>query len=158
MSLDIFSTTISLLEFPSWDKSEEETKILGSFQYKKNLAIIHSDEVVMPQKRFNWSAWNTSISKKNSSVTYWLNLLQNFKINKNIFLTLNPFEQINTDKIIKKVEFTHPYYDHNTLKNQKNLHLIQNKKNILFCGSYFGYGFHEDGIKSTLEMIKFLND
>ena len=140
------------------DKSEEEAKILGSFQYKKNLAIIHSDEIVMPQKRFNWSAWNTSISKKNSSVTYWLNLLQNFKINKNIFLTLNPFEQINKDKIIKKVEFTHPYYDHNTLKNQKNLHLIQNKKNILFCGSYFGYGFHEDGIKSTLEMIKFLND
>ena len=140
------------------DKSEEEAKILGSFQYKKNLAIIHSDEVVMPQKRFNWSAWNTSISKKNSSVTYWLNLLQNFKINKNIFLTLNPFEKINSDKIIKKVEFTHPYYDHNTLKNQKNLHLIQNKKNILFCGSYFGYGFHEDGIKSTLEMIKFLND
>ena len=140
------------------DKSEEEAKILGSFQYKKNLAIIHSDEVVMPQKKFNWSAWNTSISKKNSSVTYWLNLLQNFKINKNIFLTLNPFEQINKDKIIKKVEFTHPYYDHNTLKNQKNLHLIQNKKNILFCGSYFGYGFHEDGIKSTLEMIKFLND
>ena len=140
------------------DKSEEESKILGGFQYKKNLAIIHSDEVVMPQKRFNWSAWNTSISKKNSSVTYWLNLLQNFKINKNIFLTLNPFEKINTDKIIKKVEFTHPYYDHNTLKNQKNLHLIQNKKNILFCGSYFGYGFHEDGIKSTLEMIKFLND
>ena len=140
------------------DKSEEEAKILGSFQYKKNLAIIHSDEVVMPQKRFNWSAWNTSISKKNSSVTYWLNLLQNFKINKNIFLTLNPFEKINTDKIIKKVEFTHPYFDHNTLKNQKNLHLIQNKKNILFCGSYFGNGFHEDGIKSTLEMIKFLND
>ena len=140
------------------DKSEEESKILGGFQYKKNLAIIHSDEVVMPQKRFNWSAWNTSISKKNSSVTYWLNLLQNFKINKNIFLTLNPFEKINTDKIIKKVEFTHPYYDHNTLKNQKNLHLIQNKKNILFCGSYFGNGFHEDGIKSTLEMIKFLND
>ena len=140
------------------DKSEEEAKILGSFQYKKNLAIIHSDEVVMPQKKFNWSAWNTSITKKNSSVTYWINLLQNFKINKNIFLTLNPFEQINKDKIIKKVEFTHPYYDHNTLKNQKNLHLIQNKKNILFCGSYFGYGFHEDGIKSTLEMIKFLND
>ena len=140
------------------DKSEEEDKILGSFQYKKNLAIIHSDEVVMPQKRINWSAWNTSISKKNSSVTYWLNLLQNFKINKNIFLTLNPFEQINREKIIKKVEFTHPYYDHNTLKNQKNLNLIQNKKNTLFCGSYFGYGFHEDGIKSTIDMIKFLND
>ena len=66
-------------------------------------------------------------------------------------------ENINRDKIIKKVEFTHPYYDHTTLENQKKLHLIQNKKNILFCGSYFGYGFHEDGIKSSLEMIKFLD-
>ena len=139
------------------NKSEDENKILGSFQYKKNLAIIHSDDVVMPKKKINWSAWNTSISQKNSSVTYWLNLLQNFNINKNIFLTLNPFENINRDKIIKKVEFTHPYYDHTTLENQKKLHLIQNKKNILFCGSYFGYGFHEDGIKSSLEMIKFLD-
>ena len=139
------------------NKSEDENKILGSFQYKKNLAIIHSDDVVMPKKKINWSAWNTSISKKNSSVTYWLNLLQNFNISKNIFLTLNPFEKINRDKIIKKVEFTHPYYDHTTLENQKKLHLIQNKKNILFCGSYFGYGFHEDGIKSSMEMIKFLD-
>ena len=139
------------------NKSEDENKILGSFQYKKNLAIIHSDDVVMPKKKINWSAWNTSISQKNSSVTYWLNLLQNFNISKNIFLTLNPFENINRDKIIKKVEFTHPYYDHTTLENQKKLHLIQNKKNILFCGSYFGYGFHEDGIKSSMEMIKFLD-
>ena len=139
------------------NKSEDENKILGSFQYKKNLAIIHSDDVVMPKKKINWSAWNTSISQKNSSVTYWLNLLQNFNISKNIFLTLNPFENINRDKIIKKVEFTHPYYDHTTLENQKKLHLIQNKKNLLFCGSYFGYGFHEDGIKSSMEMIKFLD-
>ena len=76
----------------------------------------------------------------------------------NCFKSITKIINGKKDKIIKKVEFTHPYYDHNTLKNQKNLHLIQNKKNILFCGSYFGYGFHEDGIKSTLEMIKFLND
>ena len=52
----------------------------------------------------------------------------------------------------------HPYYNYETLINQKRLNLLQNKKNILFCGSYFGYGFHEDGIKSSLEMIKYLND
>ena len=80
------------------NKSEDENKILGSFKYKKNLAIIHSDDVVMPKKKINWSAWNTSISQKKSSVTYWLNLLQNFNISKNIFLTLNPFENINRDK------------------------------------------------------------
>ena len=76
----------------------------------------------------------------------------------NIFLTLNPFFDIPENKIFKKVYFTHPYYDQNALENQSQLHTIQNKENILYCGSYFGYGFHEDGIKSSLEMIKFLND
>ena len=95
---------------------------------------------------------------KNNSVTYWLNLLQNLKINKNIFLTLNPFLDIPEDKIFKKVNFTHPYYNKEVLLNQKQLNMLQNKKNILYCGSYFGYGFHEDGIKSSIEMIQYLND
>ena len=85
-------------------------------------------------------------------------MLQNLKIEKNIFLTLNPFFDISEDKIYKKVYFTHPYYDKNALENQSQLNKIQNKENILYCGSYFGYGFHEDGIKSSLEMIKFFND
>ena len=54
--------------------------------------------------------------------------------------------------------FTHPYYDKDALSNQSNLHKIQNKNNTLFCGSYFGYGFHEDGIKSAIEMIKNFDD
>ena len=54
--------------------------------------------------------------------------------------------------------FTHPYYDNAALSNQSNLNKIQNKKNILFCGSYFGYGFHEDGIKSSIDMSKSLHD
>ena len=66
--------------------------------------------------------------------------------------------KIDEEKIFKKVTFTHPYYDQNTLNNQKNLLKIQNKNSILFCGSYFGYGFHEDGIKSSIDMIKHLND
>ncbi len=53
--------------------------------------------------------------------------------------------------------FTHPYFDQNAINSQKDLHLIQNKNNILFCGSYFGYGFHEDGIKSSIDMIKYIN-
>ena len=56
------------------------------------------------------------------------------------------------------MNFTHPYYDKNTLLSQRQLNTIQNKQNILYCGSYFGYGFHEDGIKSSIEMIQYLND
>ena len=85
-------------------------------------------------------------------------LIAKFKCDKNIFLTLNPISQISENKILKKVKFTHPYFDQKALDNQKKLNFLQNKKNILFCGSYFGYGFHEDGIKSSIEMIKALDD
>ena len=138
-----------------------ENEILSNFNYKKNIAILHTDENAMPKNKKVWSSWNSNIDPKdtkNNSVTYWLNLLQNLNINKNIFLTLNPFIKIDEKKIIKKIDFTHPYYNQETLENQKKLNLIQNKKNILFCGSYFGYGFHEDGIKSSLEMVKHIND
>ena len=148
---------LKLIENPT----DEEKKILSNFQYKENTGIIHSDEKLMPRNKKAWSSWNSLIdfnNLENNSVTYWLNLLQNLKIDKNIFLTLNPILDIAQDKIFKKLYFTHPYYDKKTLKNQNQLHLIQNKENILFCGSYFGNGFHEDGIKSSLEMIKFLND
>ena len=114
----------------------------------------------MPKNKKAWSSWNSitdSNNLENNSVTYWLNLLQNLKINKNIFLTLNPFLKLSEDKIYKKLYFTHPYYDKNTLENQNQLHTIQNKKIILYCGSYFGYGFHEDGIKSSIDLIKNLN-
>ena len=149
--------TISIIKNPT----DEEKNLLTKFNYKKNIALIHTDEKVMPLNKKAWSSWNSSINSSNlkeSSITYWLNLLQNLDIRKNIFLTLNPFFQVDKDKIIKKIEFTHPYYNQEALSFQKNLSNIQNKKNILFCGSYFGYGFHEDGIKSSIDMLKFLDD
>ena len=149
--------TISIIKNPT----DEEKNLLTKFNYKKNIALIHTDEKVMPLNKKAWSSWNSSINSSNlkeSSITYWLNLLQNLNIRKNIFLTLNPFFQVDKDKIIKKIEFTHPYYNQEALSFQKNLSNIQNKKNILFCGSYFGYGFHEDGIKSSIDMLKFLDD
>ena len=115
----------------------------------------------MPKNKKAWCSWNSAMNKDNiekTSVTYWLNQLQNLVIDKDIFLTINPYREISKDKIFKKVKFTHPYYDAAALSNQSNLYKIQNKKNTLFCGSYFGYGFHEDGIKSTIEMLKTIND
>jgi len=149
--------SLSLLE----DPSNDEEQILSNFSYKENIAVIHTDQNIMPNNKNVWSSWNSSIDKnnlENNSITYWLNLLQNLKLDQNIFLTLNPYLNIDENKILKKVKFTHPYFDQNALDNQINLKNIQNKKNTLFCGSYFGYGFHEDGIKSTIEMLKTIND
>ena len=148
---------LSIIEKPL----DEEREVLSNFNYKENIAIIHTDEKIMPKNKNVWSSWNSHIRLEKpeiNSLTYWLNLLQNLKCDKNIFLTLNPISQISENKILKKVKFTHPYFDQKALDNQKKLNFLQNKKNILFCGSYFGYGFHEDGIKSSIEMIKALDD
>jgi len=148
---------LSLIKNPT----DQEIKTLSNFDYKKNHAVLHCDESVMPKNKKVWSSWNTYVDPKNlnkSSLTYWLNLLQNINCEKNIFLTLNPLKEIPNERIYKKIEFTHPYYDQKALDNQKNLKNIQNKENLLFCGSYFGYGFHEDGIKSSIEMLKNLNE
>ena len=122
--------TISIIKNPT----DEEKNLLTKFNYKKNIALIHTDEKVMPLNKKAWSSWNSSINSNNlkeSSITYWLNLLQNLNVRKNIFLTLNPFFQVDKDKIIKKIEFTHPYYNQEALSFQKNLSNIQNKK--IFC-------------------------
>ena len=142
------------------DPNEIEKKILSNFKYKTNEAVIHEDINYMPRNNKAWCSWNSSVKAENSeqnSITYWLNLLQNLNISKNIFLTLNPYLKIPEEKIIRRVQFTHPYFDQKAINSQKDLHLIQNKNNILFCGSYFGYGFHEDGIKSSLDMMKYIN-
>ena len=148
---------ISVIENPT----DDEKKILSNFSYKENFAYIHTDEKVMPKNKNAWSSWNSQMDENNiekNSITYWLNLLQNLKCEENIFLTLNPYFEIDKSKILKKVRFTHPYFNQAALDYQSKLINLQNKRNILFCGSYFGYGFHEDGIKSSIEMLKNLND
>ena len=109
----------------------------------------------MPKRKNAWSSWNSILDKndkKKSCVTYWLNELQNLKTQKNYFLSLNPIVPIENSKIIKKIEFTHPFYDMKTIKAQKHLSELQGVKNSYFCGSYFGYGFHEDGLNSGINV------
>ena len=137
------------------DPTENEKKILKNFQYKKNIGYLHNDDNFMPDRKNAWSSWNSILDKndiKKNCVTYWLNKLQNLKTKKNYFLTLNPFISIDDSKIIKKVEFTHPFYDMKTINAQKYLSELQGVNNTYFCGSYFGYGFHEDGLNSGIEV------
>ena len=142
------------------EPSEQEKNILSEFQYITNNAFLHTDEQLMPKSKLAWSSWN-SISKQdltNTCVTYWLNLLQNLNTDKNYFLTLNPIQSIEPEKVIKKVIFTHPYFNLKNTNLQKDLKLLQGKNRTWFCGSYFGYGFHEDGLKSALEVVKLFDE
>ena len=141
--------SLDMLEKPT----TQEKNILGKFKYVKNEAILHTDESLMPQKKRAWSSWNSISDGEKTCITYWLNKLQNLKTPRNYFLTLNPIHNVQDNSFIKKINFTHPYLNSENTILQKDLHSIQGKKRTWFCGSYFGYGFHEDGLKSSIELI-----
>ena len=136
------------------DPTEKENEILNKFTYVRNIAFLHTDTNLMPLRKKAWSSWNSITKDNKTCVTYWLNKLQNLKTDKNYFLTLNPVEKIEENKVIKQEQFTHPYFNNENVNLQKDLHLLQGRKRTWFCGSYFGYGFHEDGLKSSMELIR----
>ena len=139
------------------DPSTKEKEILNKFTYVSNRAFLHTDENLMPSRKKAWSSWNSITKDNRTCITYWLNKLQNLKTNKNYFLTLNPVAEVEENKIIKQEKFTHPYFNNENVSLQKDLHLLQGKKRTWFCGSYFGYGFHEDGLKSSIDLVKKFN-
>ena len=145
--------SMELLDNPN----KEETNILSKFKYSKNNAYLHSDESFMPEKKSTWSSWNFkgSATKDNSfSLTYWMNLLQNLKSNKNYFVTINPISS--PKNIYDYTTFEHPIFNLETIEAQKKIHSIQGFKNTWYCGSYCGYGFHEDGIQSAAYISELL--
>ena len=141
--------SLRMIEKPT----EQEKNILEKFNYVKNEAYLHTDKRLMPHKKRAWSSWNSVSDGEKTCITYWLNKLQNLDTSKDYFLTLNPICKINENSVIKKVDFTHPYLNSKNTALQKDLRLIQGKKRTWFCGSYFGYGFHEDGLKSSIDLI-----
>ena len=143
------------------DKPTQHEKLnLLKIRYKKNIVWLHSDEQFMPKRRDVWSSWNYmnngDYKKKALSVTYWMNNLQNLKTSEDIFVSLNPMKEPKREKIYKKLTYSHPLYDLNTISGQKGLLDIQGQNSTWFCGAYLGNGFHEDGIKSGLSVAESL--
>ena len=135
---------------------KEQLELLNSVKYQKNKVIIHTDKNLMPKKKSNWSSWNYLYNKENLILTYWMNLLQNLKCRKNIFVTLN-FDNIKKKNIIKKITYEHPVFTR-PLKSINKINLnAQGINNVWFAGAWLGYGFHEDGIKSALKIRKLIN-
>ncbi len=136
---------LSLINNPT----KEEIDVLSNFKYSKNNAYLHSDVDLMPKNIKTWSSWNflDYSQSLNFTLTYWMNNLQKLKTSNNYFVTINPpFEPKN---IWDKTIFEHPIFNLSTYEAQQKLHNLQGKLNTFFCGSYFGYGFHEDGIQSA---------
>ena len=133
----------------------EEANLLKDFKYQKNTSILHSDINFMPKRKSVWSSWNYITETGNSgnlSITYWMNELQGINSPKPILLSLNPKILPNPDLIYGQYSYSHPILDNNAIKIQKKLSSIQGKNNLWFCGAWTGFGFHEDGVKSAVEI------
>ena len=128
--------------------SPDEEKILGSFDFSTNHAVMHSDRSFMPRARRTWSAWNVTESEPGTpvTVTYWMNRLQPLDTEEDVFVTLNPPTQPRS--IHRSAVYTHPVFSPEAVAAQTRLTEIQGEQRSWFCGAWTGYGFHEDGLES----------
>ena len=139
------------------DISPEEEKILSMFEYTSNNVFLHFDSSLMPNERSLWSSWNSFKNNKYDYLSYWMNNLQKLDSERDIFVTLGNCPDIDEDKVIKKIKYEHPLYSEKTIKGQKLIKSIQGNNKTYFTGAHLGYGFHEDGIKSSLEVVRIIN-
>ncbi len=149
--------SIDLLE----DADGDEREVLESFQYTPNLAVLHSDERLMPKRKSVWSSWNYVAEKQADAsdtlcVTYWMNMLQSLDPATPLFVTLNPCRPIDPSKIIRTFNYEHPLFDVAAIRAQRRIWQLQGRRNTWFCGAYFGSGFHEDGLQAGLAVAEAL--
>lgn len=129
---------------------------LKIFQYQENIAYLHSDSALMPKRKLAWASWNylrdTSQPEERVAVTYWMNLLQSIDAVPPILVTLNPINPPAVDKTYRKISYEHPVFDLPAMQAQQRIQSMQGERNIWFCGAYLGYGFHEDGLSSAVNL------
>ncbi len=131
---------------------------LEAFQYSGNEAVLHTDESIMLKRRRLWSSWNyvSSNPAENPTVTYWMNSLQPLPTKQNYFVTLNPSAPIADNHVAGRYHYMHPMFNAAAIAKQKHLWSLQGRCRLWFAGSYFGYGFHEDGLQAGLAVAETL--
>ena len=144
------------------DIDEQEKKALKFIKYQKNTVFLHSDQRYMPKNKSLWSSWNyvendLTEGSKYLTVSYWMNNLQQLKTQEQIFVSLNLPRTPLKQNLYETIEYSHPMFDNDTIIGQQIIKKNQGNKNTWFCGAYLGYGFHEDGIKSGIEVAEKLS-
>ncbi len=150
---------LAMLDTPT----SEERRLLSSFGYSKNEAVLHLDRSLMPKRKLAWASWNyldfrASLDEPQPEddlcLTYWMNSLQSLPTKKNVFVTLNPPQDRDIKDVLMRCDYSHPIFDIAALKAQKQLWTLQGTNRTWFCGAHFGAGFHEDGLQSGLAVAE----
>lgn len=135
------------------DPSPREKEILGAIRYQENEAVLHTDISLLPRRRLAWAAWNyhlLPIQPDRAVVTYHMNRLQRLTAPHEFCVTLNHTEAIDPAKILRRIVYHHPVYSHEAVAAQQRHGEISGTNRTYYCGAYWGFGFHEDGVKSAL--------
>ncbi|MDA7979778.1 MAG: FAD-dependent oxidoreductase [Pirellulales bacterium] len=141
--------TLNLLQ----PATELEQLILSAFPYQRNECVLHTDTRLLPKRQRAWASWNYHIPLEETrapAVTYDLSRLQGHDSPRPILLTLNASAEIDTTKVIHRMTYCHPAFGQQSLSAQRRWSQISGRNRAHFCGAYWGYGFHEDGVNSAL--------
>ena len=138
------------------DPTPSETAVLSAIEYQPNVAILHTDERVLPKRRRAWAAWNYHLPERDRqhvAVTYNMNILQGIEAKSQYLVTLNDDSAIEPARVIRRVHYEHPIFSLDSVAAQARQREI-NVNRTFFCGAYWRHGFHEDGVVSALDALR----
>jgi len=139
------------------DPSPQEQALLSPWSYTPNRVLLHTDASVLPPFPRAWAAWNCFRSKEKPSpsgicVSYYMNRLQKLNTLRHYCVSLNLEREVHPEHILARLLYTHPMYTFDSIATQEKLDLLNGDRNTYFCGSYFGHGFHEDAVRSAVQV------
>lgn len=142
------------------DPSPAEREILGAIRYQYNEAVLHTDASLMPRRSRAWASWNYRLPRAGAgraTLTYHMNRLQSLDAHEQYFVTLNSKGSIRPESIIREIGYDHPVFTTEAVAAQRRKHEIDGKNRTYYCGAYWRYGFHEDGVVSALSALDAFN-
>ena len=137
------------------DASVNERDVLGAIAYQPNEVVLHTDASLLPRNRKAWAAWNAFLPgdpEAPCTVSYCMNLLQGISSSEPFVVTLNRSAAIDPAKVIARMRYAHPEYTHASVAARARRHEINGVDRVWFCGAYWGWGFHEDGLRSAVDV------
>lgn len=139
------------------DPSAAEREILGAIPYQENLTVLHTDRSLLPQRRKVWASWNYHVPAEplgRVAVTYYMNMLQSLDAPVEFCVTLNRPGDVDPATVIASMTYAHPVFDPDATHAQKRRAEISGIERTHYCGAYWGFGFHEDGVESALAVAR----
>ena len=139
------------------DASDREHEVLGSIPYQANEAVLHTDVRMLPRRRRAWASWNYHLLDEpgdRTTVTYHMNRLQSLNAEHDFCVTLNRTQEIDPAHVIRRIQYAHPVYTAGGVRAQRQFAEISGRERTHFCGAYWGWGFHEDGVVSAARVAE----